>query len=200
MPGHRNPLGMAGLIDQIHGAVSKAKSNAHNVSDITKTLAKENNFDIPHVDLVFQVAPSLAQDLTDDWSNLLVQFIGANDLPKMDVVGSADPYFIAKLDDKISFVYVDRFRMMILTQRIYRSTVKSNTLSPVWNETWRIKNVPSTATLHVQVMDKDNDTPTDDYIGRFQTTISAGTKEVEIESPLLRRSRGNFWFKVSSCS
>jgi hypothetical protein len=23
----------------------------------------------------------------------------------MDVVGSADPYFVAKLDDKISFVY-----------------------------------------------------------------------------------------------
>jgi hypothetical protein len=35
-----------------------------------------------------------------------LQFIGASDLPKMDVVGSADPYFVAKLDDQISFVCV----------------------------------------------------------------------------------------------
>ena len=32
------------------------------------------------------------------------KFIGANGLPKMDVVGSADPYFVASIDDKISFV------------------------------------------------------------------------------------------------
>lgn len=33
-----------------------------------------------------------------------VQFIGAKDLPKMDVIGSADPYFIATIDDKIKFM------------------------------------------------------------------------------------------------
>ena len=32
--------------------------------------------------------------------------MGASGLPKMDVVGSADPYFVAKLDDEISFVFV----------------------------------------------------------------------------------------------
>jgi hypothetical protein len=42
---------------------------------------------------------------------MVLQFIGASGLPKMDVVGSADPYFIAKLDDKIHFVYAARVRV-----------------------------------------------------------------------------------------
>ena len=36
--------------------------------------------------------------------DLTIQFIGANGIPKMDVVGSADPYFIADLDDHLSIV------------------------------------------------------------------------------------------------
>jgi hypothetical protein len=35
-----------------------------------------------------------------------IQFIGANGVPKMDVVGSADPYFIATIDDRIKFMCV----------------------------------------------------------------------------------------------
>ncbi|KJA12855.1 hypothetical protein HYPSUDRAFT_210058 [Hypholoma sublateritium FD-334 SS-4] len=38
--------------------------------------------------------------------NLTIQFIGASGLAKMDVVGSADPYFVAEIDIEISFVYV----------------------------------------------------------------------------------------------
>jgi hypothetical protein len=38
------------------------------------------------------------------YSDLTIQFIGASGLPKMDVVGSADPYFIADLDDQLSIV------------------------------------------------------------------------------------------------
>lgn len=38
------------------------------------------------------------------YNDLTIQFIGANGLPKMDVVGSADPYFIADLDDHLSIV------------------------------------------------------------------------------------------------
>lgn len=49
-------------------------------------------------------------------------------------------------------------------------------------------------------MDKDNDAPTDDYIGKFQTTVAAGTKEVQVEGPVLRRFRGNFWLKVDTHS
>ena len=36
--------------------------------------------------------------------DLTIQFIGASGLPKMDVVGSADPYFIADLNSRISMV------------------------------------------------------------------------------------------------
>ena len=70
-----------------------------------------------------------------------------------------------------------------------------NTLTPAWNELWYIKNVPITAQLNVEVLDKDNG-PTDDYIGRFHCDVSAGTKELEIESALLKRTKGTFWLKV----
>ncbi|KAH8832955.1 hypothetical protein DL96DRAFT_1584066 [Flagelloscypha sp. PMI_526] len=99
----------------------------------------------------------------------------------MDVVGSADPYFIAKLDDKISFV----------------STVKENTVEPVWNEKWLIKNVPKHAELIIEVFDKDNGAH-DDFIGRAKISIDPGTKEVELESGLLKRKVGTFWFKLES--
>ena len=78
----------------------------------------------------------------------------------------------------------------------HRSTVKPNTLSPVWNELWKVKNVPNTATLTVEVLDKDNGNITDDHIGKFSTSVSAGAKECAIESMSLRRNRGTFWLNV----
>jgi hypothetical protein len=56
MPGHRNPLGISGLADQIQDAVSTAKSHIHNVGDVAKTLAHDQNFEIPYVDLRIQVS------------------------------------------------------------------------------------------------------------------------------------------------
>lgn len=44
---------------------------------------------------------------------MTLQFIGASGLPKMDVVGSADPYFVAGLDDKIRFVYAIYVRVSV---------------------------------------------------------------------------------------
>jgi hypothetical protein len=76
--------------------------------------------------------------------------------------------------------------------------VKVNTLTPVWNETWRVKNIPITADIYVEVLDKDVGAPIDDYIGKFQTSVAAGAKEVEIEGPLFRRNRGTFWLKIDS--
>lgn len=126
---------MSRLRDQVSGAFRKGKDTAHDV----KSMAEDRMFDIPYVDLT-------------------IQFIGARDLPKMDVVGSADPYFIAKLDNKISMVQVWCF--LILGDRCLscgcRSTVKPNTLTPTWNELWHIKNVPMTANLNVEVWDKDD--------------------------------------------
>jgi len=82
-----------------------------------------------------------------------------------------------------------------ISYTLSRSTVQVNTLTPVWNELWRVKNVPTTARLNVEVLDKDNG-PTDDFIGRFHCDVSAGTKELEIESALLKRTKGMFWLKV----
>jgi hypothetical protein len=41
-----------------------------------------------------------------EYVDLSIQFIGAAGLPKTDVVGSCDPYFVANLDDRIKFVCV----------------------------------------------------------------------------------------------
>ncbi|KAI0062169.1 C2-domain-containing protein [Artomyces pyxidatus] len=146
--------------EKVHGAVSKARSSVHAK---TSQFAKDQNIDVQYVDLS-------------------IHFIGASGIPKMDVVGSADPYFIADLDGEIKFI----------------STVKANTLKPVWNEEWYVKNVPTTATLHVKVMDKDDGQITDDSIGRFETTVSPGAKEAEIEGIIFKRTNGTFWLKIDS--
>ncbi|KAG5641789.1 hypothetical protein DXG03_004193 [Asterophora parasitica] len=162
MPGgRRNPLSVSRIVE----AVKNAKSNVHDaaVAQVSQSLEKARLGEIPFVDIE-------------------IQFIGASGLPKMDVVGTADPYFVAHIDDKTSFV----------------STVKSQTLAPVWNEVWRVKNVPAVANLYVEVMDKDDDRPHDDYFGKFKVSVDAGTKEVDIDGPLFRKSRGSFWLKIDS--
>ena len=79
--------------------------------------------------------------------------------------------------------------------------MKENTLSPVWNELWKIKNVPHGATLAVEVMDKDSNSLTDGYIGQFTLEVSSGEKELRIEDRVLKRNRGTFWLKVRhSCT
>ena len=37
--------------------------------------------------------------------DLTIHFIGATGLPKTDVAGSSDPYFIARLDGQIEYTY-----------------------------------------------------------------------------------------------
>ena len=123
--------------------------------------------------------------------------MGASGLPKMDVVGSADPYFVAKLDDAISFVFVYLRLTIFPCSLAYSSTVKQNTVNPMWNENWKVKNVPVTAELVIKIMDKDQGSVTDDFIGFIKTSVDAGEKEHDIEGPsLFRRKRGTIWFKV----
>ncbi|KAJ7718967.1 hypothetical protein DFH07DRAFT_898929 [Mycena maculata] len=163
MRDRRNPYTMSKILESIGSAMHHANDNAHDLAAVAKSVAQEKLLDIPYVDLT-------------------IQFIGASGIPKVDVVGSADPYFVAKLDDRISFV----------------STVQVNTLKPVWNEVWRVKNVPTNASLFVEVMDKDDGAKHDDYIGKFTTTVAAGAKEAEIEGPIFRRAGGTFWLKIDS--
>lgn len=177
MPGRRNPISMTGLVEKVSEAVHNATGNAHDLAHVAKDHLKDKLPDVPYVDLTIQVGPS-----PHNSGLLTAQFIGASGIPKMDLVpgGLSDPYFVAKLDDEISFV----------------STVKRNTLTPVWNETWRVKNVPAIADLLVEVLDKDVGAPHDDFIGKFKTSVAPGAKEAEIEGPIFRRDRGTFWLKV----
>lgn len=59
-------------------------------------------------------AKAHAHDLKTDIKcvNLKIQFIGASGLPKMDVVGSADPFFTANIDDKIKYMCVLNFSLV----------------------------------------------------------------------------------------
>lgn len=36
--------------------------------------------------------------------DITVHFLSASGIPKMDVVGTADPYFVANLDDRLKYV------------------------------------------------------------------------------------------------
>ncbi|KAJ6500842.1 hypothetical protein C8R45DRAFT_897180 [Mycena sanguinolenta] len=163
MRDRRNPISMSKILESIGNAVHHVHDNAHDLAAITRSVAEEKLLDIPYVDLT-------------------IQFIGASGIPKVDVVGSADPYFVAKIDNRISFV----------------SNVKVDTLKPVWNETWRVKNVPIHANLAVEVLDKDDGAKLDDYIGKFSCSVAEGAKECEIEGPLFRRTGGTFWLKIES--
>ena len=86
MPGGRkNPIQMSQLIGTLHNAMSRAKDQAVDAKAAAATFVQDQHVERHFVDLS-------------------IKFIGASGLPKMDVVGSADPYFVAKLDDKLSFV------------------------------------------------------------------------------------------------
>lgn len=76
--------------------------------------------------------------------------------------------------------------------------MKQNTLSPVWNEKWNVKNVPEdTAQLEIIVMDKDEYVVTDDYVGKVKIRVTpVGDIKVPIEDTLFRRNRGFFSLKV----
>ena len=80
MPPRRNPLQMSHLLGQIRRTVDGAKDRAHD-------WAEHHGVETKYVDVA-------------------IHFIGAAGIPKMDVVGTADPYFIAKLDADIKYVCV----------------------------------------------------------------------------------------------
>ena len=87
MPGRRNLVhqSMSQLLHNIRYTVEQAKADVH---DRAQEWAD-------------------AHDVETKWVDISIHFIGANGIPKMDVVGTADPYFVAKLDGNLSFVCVD---------------------------------------------------------------------------------------------
>ncbi|KAI0782102.1 hypothetical protein C8Q75DRAFT_728052 [Abortiporus biennis] len=166
MPGIRNPIQQ--LVGEIRKSTERVREGAHESTRSALEWAEGRKATLKNGEPVY--------------NDLVIHFIGASGLPKMDVVGTADPYFVAKLDGALTFV----------------STVKPNTLTPVWNEYWRIKNVPSTAQLRLDVLDKDNGTITDDYIGNAITNVEAGARELTLEGASFRKERGQFWIKIDS--
>ncbi|KAI9011216.1 hypothetical protein BC832DRAFT_607759 [Gaertneriomyces semiglobifer] len=89
-----------------------------------------------------------AQDYAGVLMNVSIRFVGAQGLPKMDVIGTADPYLRATIDDCLS----------------YCSSCLSNTLTPTWNEIWNVNNVPANARLSISVWDWDPHSA-DEFIG-----------------------------------
>lgn len=75
------------VVGQAHTVIHGTQAEVKDTTLVTKQFAAENIPQIHYVDLT-------------------IHFIGASGLPKMDLIGTADPYFIAKLDGKLSYMYV----------------------------------------------------------------------------------------------
>lgn len=155
----------------LQGALSHARLSAQEFLDKTKAQANKKQH--------HSEGERGPENL--EYVDLTIHFIGASGLPKMDVIGSADPYFRASLDGRLQ----------------YTSTVKERTQTPVWNEIWHVKNVPLTADLHIEVFDKDPG-PRDDAIGAFHATITPGAKEYVIEGLITKRNKGAFWLDMET--
>ena len=93
MPGHRNPFTTMSFFEHVHNAVSRVRSGGP--ASEASAFAQEHEVETKYVDLS-------------------IQFIGASGLPKMDVVGSGDPYFVAELDGKIKYMCVSCFILLRL--------------------------------------------------------------------------------------
>ncbi|CCM00144.1 uncharacterized protein FIBRA_02171 [Fibroporia radiculosa] len=157
MPGRKNPLQLSYITERIQALFSRSQETTHPLALAEEALAAGDPVGMAFFDVN-------------------IHFVGASGLPKMDVVGSADPYFVAKLDDKLTFI----------------SSVQSGTRAPKWDELWKIKNVPQHATLWVEILDKDSNSFTDDYIGQFSIPVSSGEQEIRIQDKALKRNRGSF--------
>jgi hypothetical protein len=98
MPSPKNPLRVSGLLktlhesahdvrDRLQGGVENARANARDVTATAAAFVEQQALSTRYVDLD-------------------IQFIGARELPVMDInTGAADPYFRAKLGT-VSFVCV----------------------------------------------------------------------------------------------
>ncbi|KAG9318003.1 hypothetical protein JVU11DRAFT_64 [Chiua virens] len=165
----RNPIrGMANIADQLHACAVHAAATVKT----KKTTSVDDSVQ----------AAMKEFGVETKYVDVTIQFIGASQLSKLEPIVTMAPFFHASLDDKLSYV----------------SSVQPNTLAPVWNEVWHVRNVPSTAMLSVIIRDKHRAALIDHYVGKFVTTINPGAKEVEIHGPMNIRDRGTFWLKIDS--
>jgi len=93
------------MIEQLGEVVQNTKTNVHQRKSSLQKKMGEHGLNVPYHDLTIQVCSTFLLKIRFCLLTVFfAKFIGANGLPKMDVVGSADPYFVASIDDKISFV------------------------------------------------------------------------------------------------
>lgn len=88
--------------------------------------------------------------------NLHVRLVGAKDIPKMDLFGKSDPYCIIST---------------LSTGMNFKSSVKKNTKTPVWNEDFHfpVQN-PQSEYLNIDMYDKD--VSKDDKMSTFRLALS----------------------------
>jgi hypothetical protein len=101
MPGHRNPFRMSGFLNHLEEAAVKIHSRAQGAADRMGA-----NKAGAAADSAADKAMAFAQThgVPIKYIDLTIQFIGASDLPQMDVNGLADPYFHADIDGRKTFV------------------------------------------------------------------------------------------------
>jgi hypothetical protein len=120
----------------------------------------------------------------------------------MDIIGSADPFFTANIDAKISYRLV-KIISEIQSIWFYSSSILHDKLSPEWqDEEWCVRNVPLNAKLSVAVVDKDDDTfGDDDVIGHFEIDDLPNYKappEGHYIVGLFNRQNGRFHLTIES--
>ncbi|CAF4583201.1 unnamed protein product, partial [Rotaria sp. Silwood2] len=101
------------------------------------------------------------------------------------MVGLYNPYIITQIDNgKIQFI----------------SSCITNTLTPIWNEQWLVRNVPRTAKLSVRLFDKDDNTVSDNCIGNFELALlPTNHRSIEIRNSL-GKVQGTFELSINRLS
>ena len=74
------------ILDEVHDRLSKASIDARDAKSKAQAFA--------------------SQQMGVEYVDLSVRFTEASGIPKKDVVGTVDPYFVANLDNHIKFVCV----------------------------------------------------------------------------------------------
>ncbi len=93
MPGIRNPIQLSHIAREIRRSTDRAKYEAE------EAIRKAGEWADGGRSRDLKV-------LDTNYIDLTIHFIGASGIPKMDVVGTADPYFVAKFDgnDRVKIV------------------------------------------------------------------------------------------------
>ena len=91
MPGRKNPLQISRITERLQNAITTLSPSKGKPASDPLALAITHSR-VEH------------KPIAMSFNDLVISFQGASGLPKMDVVGSADPYFVAKLDGKLQYM------------------------------------------------------------------------------------------------